>query len=97
MTSSDCFKFEFYWPDVYNMKHLFVEVFLQIFIIHILFIFDFSFKAEPITMVADLLEMSRYGGTGTETLKNGINKIFEKEGHLPMQNYNEKMVSFTSD
>ena len=48
-------------------------------------------------MFADLLQMSRYGSTGTEALKNGIDKIFEKEGHLPIQNYNEKMVSFTSD
>ena len=61
------------------------------------FIFVFSFKGEPTTMVADLLQMSRHGGTGTEALKNGIDKIFEKEGHLPIQNYNEKMVSFTSD
>ena len=79
------------------MKHLFVEVFLQIFIIHIFFIFIFSFKGKPTMMFADLLQMSRYGGTGTEALKNGIDKIFEKEGHLPIQNYNEKMVSFTSD
>ena len=48
-------------------------------------------------MVAYLLQMSRYGGTGAEALKNGIDKIFEKEGHLLVQNYNEKMVSFTSD
>ena len=79
------------------MKHLFVEVFLQIFIIHIFFIFVFSFKGEPARMVADLLQMSRYDGTGAEALKNGIDKIFEKEGHLTIQNYNEKMVSFTSD
>ena len=79
------------------MRHLFVKVFLQIFNIHIFFIFVFSFKGEPTTMVADLLQMSRYGGTGAEALKNGIDKIFEKEGHLPIQNYDEKMVSFTSD
>ena len=79
------------------MKHLFVEVFLQIFIIHIFFIFVFSFKDEPTTMVADLLQMSRYGGTGAEALKNRIGKVFEKGGHLPIQNYNKKMVSFTSD
>ena len=48
-------------------------------------------------MVADLLQMSRYGSTGAEALKNGIDKIFEKEGHLPIQNYKEKMVSFKSD
>ena len=48
-------------------------------------------------MVADLLQMSRYGSTGAEALKNGIDKIFKKEGHLPIQNYNQKMVSFTSD
>ena len=48
-------------------------------------------------MVADLLQISKYGGTGTEVLKNRIDKIFEKEGHLSIQNYNEKMVSFTSD
>ena len=79
------------------MKHLFVEVFLQIFIIHIFFYFFFSFKGEPTTMVADLLQLSRYGGTGAEALKNGIDEIFEKEGHLLIQNCNEKMVSFTSD
>ena len=28
-------------------------------------------------MVADMLQMSRYGSTGTETLKNEIDKIFE--------------------
>ena len=48
-------------------------------------------------MVADLLQLSRYGGTGTEALKSGIDEIFEKEGHLLIQNCNEKMVSFTSD
>ena len=48
-------------------------------------------------MVADLLQMSRYCDTGVEALKNGIDKIFEKERHLPIKNYNEKMVSFTSD
>ena len=80
-----------------NMKHLFVQVFLQIFIIHIFFIFVFSFKGEPTTMVADLLQMSRYSSTGTKVLKNQIHEIFKKEGHLPIQNYNEKMVSFTSD
>ena len=58
------------------MKHLLVEAFLQIFIIHIFFIFFFSFKGEATTMVADLLQMSRYGGTGTEALRNGIDKIF---------------------
>ena len=79
------------------MKQIFVEVFLQIFIIHIFFIFVFSFKCKPTTMVADLLQMSRYGSSGTEVLKNGIDEIFQKEGPLPIQNYNEKMVSFTSD
>ena len=79
------------------MNYLFVEVFLQILIIHIFFIFIFSFKGKPTMMFADLLQMSRYGGTGTEVLKNGINKIFEIEGHLLIQNYNKKMVSFTSD
>ena len=68
------------------MKHLCVEVFLQIFIIHIFFNSVFSFKGKLTTMVADLLQMSRYGGTGAEVLKNVINKIFEKEGHLPTQN-----------
>ena len=79
------------------MKHLFVKVFLQILITHIFLIFVFSFKGEPTTMVADLLQMSRYGSTGAEALKNGIDKIFKKEGHLPIQNYNKKIASFTSD
>ena len=39
-------QFKFYWPDIYHMKHLFVEVFLQVFIIHIFFIFVFSFKGK---------------------------------------------------
>ena len=60
------------------MKYLFVKVFLQIFIIHIFFVFIFSFKGEPTRMVADMLQMSIYGSTGTEALKNEINKIFEK-------------------
>ena len=72
------------------MKYLFVKVFLQIFIIHIFFIFVYSFKGEPTTMVADLLQMSRYGGTGAEVLKNGSDKIFEKEGCLSIQNHNKK-------
>ena len=96
-TSSNCFKFKFYWPDVHNMKHLLVEVFLQIFIIRIFFIFVFSFKGKPTTMVADLLQMSRYGGFGAEALKNRIDKIFEKEGLLLIQKNNKKMISFTSD
>ena len=57
------------------MKYLFVKAFFSFF---------------QTTMVADLLQMSRYGGTGAEALKNEIDKIFEKEGHLPIQNYNEK-------
>ena len=47
-TSSDCFKFKFYWPDVYNMKHLFVEVFLQIFIVHIFLFSSFLSKANQL-------------------------------------------------
>ena len=72
-------------------------MYLLRFIIHIFFIFVFSFKGEPTTMVADLLKMSRYGSTGTEMLKNEIDKIFKKEVHLPIQNSNKKMVSYTSD
>ena len=72
-------------------------MYLLRFIIHIFFIFVFSFKGEPTTMVADLLKMSRYGSTGTEMLNNEIDKIFKKEVHLPIQNSNKKMVSYTSD
>ena len=73
------------------------NIYLLRYILHIFFIFVFSFKGKPTAMVADLLQMSRHGGTGAETLKNGIDKIFKKDVHLPIQNCNGKMVSFKSD
>ena len=50
--------------------------------------------------VASLLEMSRWGGTDAESLKNGIDNIFdEDEGAIPLtpNDYRLKVIGCTSD
>ena len=49
-------QFKFYWPDIYHMKHLFVEVFLQVFYHPYFFYFRLFFQRQTM-MVADLLQM----------------------------------------
>ena len=76
---------------MYIARNIHVFTFFFRFLSSIFFLFS-SFLSK-----ASQLQMSRYDGTGAEALKNGIDKIFEKEGHLLIQNYNKKIVSFTSD
>ena len=47
--------------------------------------------------MASLLEMTDWGGTGAEALKQGIDSIFDEEGPLPLPDYNTKLVSCTAD
>ena len=51
----------------------------------------------PCYIMASLLEMSNWGGTDAESLFNGINSIFEKDGMLEMEDYQTKLVSCTAD
>ena len=54
----------------------------------------------PVYFVASLLEMSRWGGTDAESLKNGIDNIFdEDEGAIPLtpNDYRLKVIGCTSD
>ena len=55
------------------------------------------FKGLPCYIVASLLEMTDWGGTGAEALKQGIDSIFDEEGPLPLPDYNTKLVSCTAD
>lgn len=57
----------------------------------------FYFLGKPTYLVANLLNMSDYGGTGAEALKSGIDHIFSKDGTVPCSNYTTKMVGATSD
>ena len=47
--------------------------------------------------MASLLEMTDWGGTGAEALKNGIDNIFGEHGPLPLPDYNTKLISCTAD
>ena len=51
----------------------------------------------PCYIMASLLEMSNWGGTDAESLFNGINSIFEKDGMLEMEDYQTEFVSCTAD
>lgn len=51
----------------------------------------------PVYFVASLLEMSEWGGTGAEALKNAIDHIFSEKGRIPLENYREKLISITAD
>ena len=51
----------------------------------------------PCYIVASLLEMDDFGGTGAEPLYNGINSIFSVNGTLPLDDYRTKLVSCTAD
>ena len=51
----------------------------------------------PCYIVASLLEMEDFGGTGAESLYNGINGIFAVNGTLPLDDYRTKLVSCTAD
>ena len=48
-------------------------------------------------MAANLLQMSKFGGTSAESLKIDINSIFSKEGTFGIKHYTEKLVSITTD
>ena len=48
-------------------------------------------------MMASLLEMTYWGGTGAEALKNGIDNIFGEHRPLPLPDYNTKLISCTAD
>ena len=43
------------------------------------------------------LEMSDWGGTEAESLKKEIDRIFLKDGKIPVTNYETKLVSLTTD
>lgn len=51
----------------------------------------------PTYFVASLLEMSDWGGTDAASLKKGIDSIFVEDGSIPVENYDSKLVSLTSD
>ena len=63
-------------------------------------IFSLLHPGTPIYSFASLLHMATFGGTGTETLKDGIGSIFAENGppHLPDNGYKLKVViKCTSD
>ena len=51
----------------------------------------------PATVAANLLQMSKFRGTGAESLKIGIDSIFSKKGTFEIKHYTEKVVSITTD
>ena len=57
----------------------------------------FYFQGIPTYLVASLLEMSDWGGTDAESLKNAIDHIFEEQGSIPIDNYGLKLVSVTAN
>ena len=46
----------------------------------------------PATVAANLLQMSKFRGTGAESLKIGIDSIFSKKGTFEIKHYTEKVV-----
>ena len=57
----------------------------------------FECNGLPCYIVASLLEMDDFGGTGTEPLYNGINSIFSVNATLPLDDYCRKLVNCTAD
>ena len=54
------------------------------------------FLGSPSTIVANLLQVSKFGSTGAaESLKIGINSIFSKKGIFEIKHYTEKLVPIT--
>ena len=53
----------------------------------------------PVYFVASLLEMSEWGGTGANSLKNGIDSIFSDNGSIPLSEnaYVHKVIGCTAD
>lgn len=52
----------------------------------------------PVYFVASLLEMSLWGGTDAQSLKNGIDDIFSPSGLIPLgDKYQTKIIGCTSD
>ena len=49
------------------------------------------------TMSANLLQMSKFGGNGDESLKIGINNIFSRKATFEIKHYIEKLVSITTN
>ena len=49
----------------------------------------------PVYFVVSLLEMTQFGGTDAESLKNVVVSLFEKRGNhlIPLDDYLTKMVS----
>ena len=48
-------------------------------------------------MSANLLQMSKFGGNGDESLKIGINNIFSRKATFEIKHYIEKLVSITTN
>lgn len=51
----------------------------------------------PCYLVASLVEMSEWGGTGAEALKAGIDNVFSCDGPFKMEDYETKLVGCTAD
>ena len=57
------------------------------------------FAGKAVYFVGSLLDMCDFGGVGADSLKKGIDSIFEVNGSIPLSesNYLKKLVSATSD
>ena len=62
-------------------------------------LFSLIHPGTPVCFFASLLHMATFGGTGAETLKDGIDSIFPENGllHLPEDGYKFKVVTCTSN
>ena len=51
----------------------------------------------PVYIVASLLEISEWGGTDSDSLKAGIDSIFNEGGKMHITDYTTKLIGLTSD
>ena len=65
----------------------------------LIFTYQHYILGMPVYFVASLLEMSDWGGTDAESLKNGIDGIFGENGSIPLTpaDYHTKFIGCTSD
>ena len=49
----------------------------------------------PVYMVASLLEMSEWGGTDSDSLKEGIDSVFNESGKMHTTDYITKLIGLT--
>ena len=58
---------------------------------------SFHILGSPVYIIAALLQMSAYGGSDAQSIKDGIDSVFKNESPLKVDGFLNKLVGATSD